>query len=115
MYDIEDDMSIDKFDDMNLLLCCMELAELYSKLKTEYKHEFIVYLNGEFSSISIEDEYSELIKEILYFLENCKTGSELENCLTLLMDNYNPEMVFNVIKSMLEYLNETIEYIEYNF
>ncbi len=113
MYEVDNDVLIDSFGDMNLLLCCMELAELYSKLRKEYKHEFLIYLKGEYQSI--EDEYDELINEILFFLENCKTGPELENCLELMIEKYESEKVMNIIKSMLEYLHETIEYIEYNF
>jgi hypothetical protein len=115
MYESEENMLIDNFDEINFLLCCMELAELYSKLKKKYRNEFLVYIKGEFSSTSIEDDYSDLINKIIHFLGICKTGKELEKYLTSLTDKHSPEKVSNIINSMLDYLYETVEYIEYNF
>ncbi len=102
-----------EFDDMSLLISCMELAEQYDKLRNEYRKDFINYIKGEYCSI--KDEFEPLINEIIHYLEICKLGSELEECLQYLINKYDKTDILNVITSMMEYLNETLEYIEYNF
>ncbi len=101
------------FNDMEVLIICMELSELYYKLSIPDRTTFLEYTKHEFKNI--DDEYSQLVNEIFYFLECCKTGSELENYLELLGNKFDPNEIIMVVKSMIDYLNETLDYIEFNF
>ncbi len=97
---------------MHLLLNSMELCELYNILNTEEKIEFIRYIKMEYEAI--DDEFSSCIEKIFIYLEKSKDGSELERNLELLIhhDVYPIENINIVITSMIEYLKDTINYIE---
>ena len=103
----------DQNTNMNLLLNSMELCELYSQLNISERKEFLRCIRMEYEGI--DDEFSELIETIFTLLEQSKDGSELERKIEMLMDSglYPNENINLVIKSMIEYLQDVIEYLEY--
>jgi hypothetical protein len=97
--------------EMQLLLSSMELSELYWSMKIEERNEFLRCIKMEYEGM--DDTFSELIETIFYFLEKCSDGSQLELNIESIIDIYSSEHINLVIKSMLEYLKDVIDYLHY--
>ncbi len=98
-------------NDMELLLSSMELSELYWSMEIEQRKEFLRCIKMEYEGM--DDGFSELIERIFHFLEKCNNGSQLERNIEILMDIYPSEHINLVLKSMLDYLKDVIEYLDY--
>jgi hypothetical protein len=98
-------------NDMELLLSSMELSELYWSMEIDERKEFLRCIKMEYEGM--DDGFSELIERIFYFLEKCNNGSQLEYNIELLMNIYPSENINLVLKSMLEYLKEVLDYLHY--
>ena len=96
-------------NDMELLLSSMELSELYWSMEIEERKEFLRCIKMEYEGM--DDGFSKLIEHIFYFLEICSDGSQLERSIELLMDIYSSENINLVLKSMLEYIKDVIDYL----
>ena len=98
---------------MMLLLHSMELCELYSTLDITNKKEFLRCIKMEY--YAIDDEFSKLIDDLFYLLEQSKDGSILEKNIELLIESkiYPIENINTVLQSMLEYLKDVIDYLSY--
>ena len=94
---------------MNALVQIMELCEKYSKLNREEQSEFIHYVKQEFNGI--DDEFSILIDHIFEIFEKVKSIKELESGLEELMDKHDTTNIEIVIKSMIEYIDDVMEYL----
>ena len=98
-------------NDMELLLSSMELSELYWSMELEERKEFLRCIKMEYEGM--DDGFSELIERIFNYLEKCNNGLQLERNIELLMDVYSSENINLVLKSMLEYLKDVLDYLHY--
>jgi len=112
-----------EFDGLDLVVSCMELSEKFFSLKNEDQQIFVDYIKSEYDTI---DEFTNLVNDI-FFSFNLKTQADMEFYLDKLTKHYdaieapsgsetsfpNRRNILMVISSMIEYLNDMIEYIEY--
>jgi hypothetical protein len=98
-------------NDMELLLSSMDLSELYWSMEIDERKEFLRCIKMEYEGM--DDGFSELIERIFHFLEKCNNGLQLEHNIELLMNIYPSENINLVLKSMLEYLKEVLDYLHY--
>jgi hypothetical protein len=101
--------SLNDFDNLDLIVSCMTISEKFFSLKLEDQHIFIDYIMSEYN---IDDEFTNLVNAIINSF-NCKSQSSMEYYLDNLCKFYDEKNILMVINSMLDYLNEMIEYIEY--
>ncbi len=97
------------FTSMNSLVQIMDLCEKYSKLNREEQSEFIHYIKQEF--IGLDDEFSILIEHIFELFETTESIKDLETRLEELIEKYNINDVEIVIKSMIDYIDDIMEYL----
>jgi hypothetical protein len=98
-----------EFDGLDLVVSCMELSEKFFSLKNEDQQIFVDYIKSEYDTI---DEFTNLVNDI-FFSFNLKTQADMEFYLDKLTKHYDEKNILMVISSMIEYLNDMIEYIEY--
>jgi len=98
-------------NDMTLLLSSMELSELYWSMEIEERKEFLRCIKMEYEGM--DDEFSKLIEQLFYLLEECSNGLQLEHNIELLIDVYPSEHINLVLKSMLEYVKDVIDYLNW--
>ena len=97
------------FDNLDLLVSCMELSEKYFSLKKDDQAIFVEYIKSEYD---INDDFTNLVNDLMWCF-NWKTQSDMENYIDKLSQHYDEKNILMVVNSMIDYINDMIEYIEY--